>query len=211
MLTDIQYFVREALARGQSKDSIAAALAKAGWPEDDARSALAAYADVDFPVPVPRPRPYLSAREAFLYLVLFTCLYISAFNFGVLLFQFIERAFPDALNAPYGYDGSLSAIRFSVSALIIAFPLYLWLTRLFARAFAKDPAKRGSKIRKWLSYITLFIAASVIIGDLIALIFNLLGGELTTRFFLKMLSILLIAGMIFGYYLWELRQDEKEA
>ena len=211
MLTDIQHFVRESLGRGQSKDAIATALAKAGWSKDDVTSALGAYADVDFPVPVPRPRPYLSAREAFMYLVLFTCLYISAFNFGALLFQFIERAFPDALRGTYGYEGDLTAIRFSVSALIIAFPLYLWLSSLFAKAFAKDPAKRGSKIRKWLSYITLFIAASVIIGDLIALIFNLLGGELTMRFTLKVLAILLIAGMIFGYYLWDLRQDEKEA
>ena len=33
--------------------------------------ALAGFAEIDFPVPVPRPRPYLSAREAFIYLVVF--------------------------------------------------------------------------------------------------------------------------------------------
>jgi hypothetical protein len=210
-MLDIHHFVREALMRGQSKDAVAGALKKAGWSEDEVRGAVGAYADVDFPIPVPKPKPYLSAKEAFMYLVLFTCLYISAFNFGALLFQFIERAFPDALNPSYAYDGSAAAIRFSVSALIIAFPLYLWLSSVFAKAFAKDPVKRESKVRKWLSYITLFIAASVIIGDSIALIYNLLGGELTARFFLKVLAIMLIAGMIFGYYLWDLKRDEKEA
>jgi len=211
MTNELQSFVREALLRGQSKDAVSGALVKAGWSEDDVRAALGAYADVEFAIPVPKPRPYLSAKEAFLYLVLFTCLYISAFNFGMLLFQFIERAFLDALYDSYGYDGNNSAIRLSVASLIIAFPLYLWLTSLFTKAFAKDPAKRDSKVRKWLSYITLFIAASIIIGDLIVLVFNLLGGELTTRFFLKVLVVMLIAGMIFGYYLWDLRKDEKEA
>lgn len=210
MIPDIHHFVREALARGQSKDAISGALTKAGWSDDDVRSAVGAYADVDFPIPVPKPRPYLSAKEAFMYLVLFTCLYISAFNFGMLLFQFIEKAFPDALTT-YGYDGSAPMIRFAVSSLVIAFPLYLWLSTVFAKAFAKDPAKRGSKVRKWLSYITLFIAASVLIGDLIALMNYMLAGELTVRFILKVLTVLLVAGMIFGYYLWDLKQDEKEA
>jgi hypothetical protein len=38
----------------------------------------------------------------------------------------------------------------------------------------------------------------------------LLGGELTIRFFLKVLTIAVIAGTIFGYYLWDLRREEEE-
>ena len=75
----------------------------------------------------------------------------------------------------------------------------------------RNAEKKSSKIRKWLTYITLFITAGVIIGDLITLIFNLLGGELTLRFILKVLTVLLIAGIIFGYYLWDLKKEEKEA
>src|SRR5690606_35207466 len=68
---DRERFVRDALLQGQSRPAIEAALVAAGWPAEEVREALAAYAEVPFPVPVPRPRPYLSAREAFLYLVMF--------------------------------------------------------------------------------------------------------------------------------------------
>ncbi|MEJ2646339.1 MAG: hypothetical protein P8180_15760, partial [Gammaproteobacteria bacterium] len=87
-------FVKEAMGRGLPRSQIEAALLKAGWGEDQVRNALDAFADIEFPIPVPRPRPYLSARDAFLYLVLFTTLYISAYNLGHLIFQFINHAFP---------------------------------------------------------------------------------------------------------------------
>jgi hypothetical protein len=50
----------------------------------------------------------------------------------------------------------------------------------------------------------------VLIGDVTTLIYNLLGGELTTRFILKVFTVAVIAGTGFGYYLRELRADEKE-
>src|SRR5688572_8874613 len=209
MQSDIHSFVREALLRGIPKADIQAALRKANWKDDEVKGALDMYADVAFPIPVPKRKSYGAAREAFMYLVLFLCLYISAFSFGSLLFHFINRWIPDAIR--YFESGDLSAVRMSVASLIVAFPIYLWLSSLLAAAIKKDADRKGSKVRKWLTYITLFIAAGVIIGDLITLLFNLLGGELTARFLLKVLTVLLIAGLIFGYYLWDLRQEEKEA
>ncbi len=207
MQPEIHSFVREALSRNIPRADIKEALAKAGWQNDEIASALDIYAEVAFPVPVPKRKPYLSAREAFIYLLLFVCLYLSAFNFGALVFNFINRWLPDVTQ--YGGD-DLTAIRFSVASLIVAFPLYLWLSSLMLKAIRKDNEKRASKIRKWLTYITLFVAAGIIIGDLITLLFNLLNGELTLRFVLKVLTVLLIAGLIFGYYLWDLRKDEQE-
>jgi hypothetical protein len=209
MNQELNSFVKEALSKNLGRAETSAALAKAGWTPDEVKSAMSLYAEVDFPVPVPRRKPYLSAREAFIYLVLFTCLYISAFNFGSLLFDFINRWFPDALRTYEITD--LSSIRFAVSALLVAFPIYLWLSSMTMKSIKADPEKRGSKIRKWLTYITLFITAGILIGDLISLLFNLLGGELTARFMLKTLVVLVIAGTVFGYYLWDLRQEEKEA
>jgi hypothetical protein len=206
-MIDIHSFVKEALERKIPKAEIKQALIMAKWQEDEVSAALDDFADVDFPIPVPRRKPYLSAREAFIYLVLFLCLYISAFSFGKLLFDFINRWVPDALQQ-FGYT-DISGVRMAVSALIVAFPLYAWLTSLMAKDIRRNPEKKGSKIRKWLTYITLFITAGVIIGDLITLLFNLLGGELTLRFILKVLAVLLSAGIIFGYYLWDLRKEEK--
>lgn len=208
MNQDLQLFVRESLAKNQSREAIAEALKKGGWQPDEIDSALAAYADVSFPVAVPKRKPYLSAKEAFLYLVLFMTLYISAFSLGTIVFQFIDRAFPDVLYS--GYDGTASVIRSALSAMIIAFPVFLWVSSILHKAIAKDPEKRGSKVRKWLTYITLFIATTIIIVDLITILTSLLGGELTMRFFLQSSTILAIAGSIFGYYLWDLRTEEQE-
>ena len=61
-----------------------------------------------------------------------------------------------------------------------------------------------------MSYLTLVIAAAIIIGDLIAIVAGLLGGELTARFILKALTILAVTSSIFGYYLLDLQKEEKE-
>ena len=208
MNDELVRFVREALAQGVPKPEIRSKLLEAQWPEDEVDSALGAFADIEFPIPVPRPKLYLSARDAFLYLALFSTLYTSAISLGSLLYEFINRAFPDP--ARIGMALNAAAVRWSTSSLIIAFPIFLVLSRIMFRAIRRDPEKRTSKIRKWLTYLTLFVAAGVLLGDLITLVFNLLGGEFTVRFLLKVLAVGGIAGSVFGFYLWDLRQEDVE-
>lgn len=211
MTSDLQLFVKEALEKRVSRTQIHETLVQAGWQTDEIKHALEAYADLDFPIAVPRRKPYLSAREAFLYLVLFLTLYISAFSTGSLVFDFINRFLPDPLTQYYSLEASAQSIRTATASLIITFPLFLFVSHLLGKAIRRDPEKRSSKVRKWLTYLTLFVAAGVIIGDLITLVSNLLSGELSIRFVLKVLTVLLIAGGIFGYYLWDLRQEEEDA
>ena len=201
-------FVRDALGRGVPRPQVEAALRQAGWDAKQVSAALAAFAAVDFPIPVPRPRTSLSAREAFTYLLLFSTMYVVAFQFGSLLFDFINQAFPDpasGLNERFARE----SIRFSVSSLIVALPVFLYMSRLTNRETTEDPTKRMSPVRRWLTYLTLFIAASVLIGDVTTLVYSLLGGELTTRFVLKVLVVAAIAGTVFWYYVSDLRVDEQ--
>ena len=88
-------FVREALSRKVPGPEIEQALQRGGWTKEQTRAALDAFVDADFPLPVPRARPYLSAREAFHYLVLSATLYASAYYLGNLVFDFINLAFPE--------------------------------------------------------------------------------------------------------------------
>lgn len=208
---DLERFVREALASGESKEAIANALAAAGWAPEQTRSTLDAYADVAFPVPVPRPRPYLSARDAFLYLVLFTTLYVAAYHLGSLLFDLINRALPDPADPAYMANGLASSMRWSTASVIIALPVFLYVAHRLGKDLARNPAQRLSAVRRWLTYLTLFLAAAVLVADMITLVYNLLGGELTMRFVLKVLVAAVISGTIFGYYLHDLRREEKEA
>ncbi len=207
---ELRRFVKDGLNRGVGRSQLRTALEDAGWGGADIRGALTCYADVEFPVPVPRPQPYLSARDAFVYLLLFTALYLSAFSLGQLLFELINYTFPDpSYSRPAQVVREL--IRWSVSLLVVAGPLFVGLSRLVGKELAADPAKRASKVRRWLTYLTLFVAATVLIGDVTTLVYNLLGGELSTRFLLKVLTVGALAGGGFWYYLTDLRADERES
>jgi hypothetical protein len=211
---ELSAFVRDALSRGIDRARVEEALRHAGWKTEQVRSALAGFAVVEFPIPVPRPRPYLSAREAFMYLVAFSTLYVSAYHLGALLFEIINRAFPDpaSARAEYlsAYDFSRERIRWSVSALIVSFPVFVLVSRSLQRAIHRDPNARQSKVRRWLTYVTLFAAATALVGDLTVVIYNFLGGEIGVRFVLKAVVVGAIAGSVFGYYLTDLRRDELD-
>ena len=208
MNEELRRFIKESLERGQSREAIRTVLVEAGWQEREVSNGLASFADVDFPVAVPRPRPYLHAREAFLYLVSFISLYVFAFSLGAVFFGLIDYHFSSSI---YRYDpGPSAAQTTALAAIIVAFPLYLFLMRRLTAAVAADPERRQSLIRRWLTYLTLVAGAAIILGDAIALLSRLLAGDPTTGFVLKVLAILVITGPIFGYYLWDMRQAEDQ-
>ena len=208
---ELRSFIKDGLAHGVSRVDLKDVLGRAGWAAGDVQGALTSFAEVEFPIPVPRPQPYLSARDAFMYLLLFTTLYVSAFSLGSLLFQLVDQAFPDPAAASFAAEAARVAIRWSVASLVVACPVFLGVSRSISRDLATDPSKRASKVRRWLTYLTLFVAAGVLIGDVTTLVYNLLGGELTGRFVLKALTVGSIAGTAFWYYLSDLRTDEQEA
>jgi hypothetical protein len=146
-------------------------------------------------------------RDVFMYLLSIITLAMAAVNLGVLLFQFVNIAIPDPISSGYGYyvESYHSTMRWALATLVIVFPVYVWVARFLKKDLEQNPDKLESKIRKWFLYFTLFVASSVIIGDLVALVYNFLEGELTTRFFLKIASILFIAGSVFWYYIQQLR------
>jgi hypothetical protein len=209
MNAELHEFTRRALEKGVPRERIDAALKDAGWSEADVRAALSAFAQSDLPVPVPKPRPYLPAQEVFTYALFFTALYVSAFNAGALIFHFISYWFPDPVSGRLQSTFVFDAIRRNIAALIVAFPLFLFLFRLTERAIDKDPTKHQSRPRKWLTYLTLFIAAASLIGDVSVLVYRVLGGELTTPFLLRVATVAVIAGGAFWYFLADVRKDER--
>ena len=92
----------------------------------------------------------------------------------------------------------------------MVFPVYVWVNWFLNKIYTKEPEKRNLRIRRWLIYFTLFATALVIIGDLVALVNNLLGGEFTVRFILKVITVFFVAGSIFYYYFSDLRKYKTE-
>src|SRR3989344_2032541 len=145
----------------------------------------------------------VTPRIFFLYLTAMATLYVSAVSLLVLWFQYIDVLFPDALDQYY--DPYSSAIRYAIASLIIIFPLYLFFTRLINQSIRREPESRDLWIRKWLIYITLFVAGITLVVDLVVLVNTFLGGEITTRFVLKALAVLIVIGAGFVYYLLDLK------
>jgi hypothetical protein len=200
-------FVRKALEKNTPRQDIADVLRKAGWNSTDIATALSAFAEIPFSVPVPKPKPYLSAREVFIYLILFSSMYAVLWSIGSLAFSVIEQLFPDA--AFNSYFSASQEMRWPLSALIVALPAFLLMFHHTSKAVEANPALRDSKPRKWLTYITLYIAAFWVAGDLVAVVYRALGGELTVRFVLKSVVIGLLAGGTFSYFLSDMRKEEK--
>lgn len=148
-------------------------------------------------------------KEVFLNLLVIVTLYVSVISFIALLFQYISYLYPDRLN--FYFNNISNQIRLSSAALIVVFPVFIFLSWLIGKDLATNPSKRELKSRLWLIYLTLFISAITIIVDLVTMIYNFYSGDLTIQFFLKILVIFVVAGAVFGYYAWELKRSFSPA
>lgn len=144
-------------------------------------------------------------RDVFTHLLTIIALYVSVTTFGMIIFQYINIYFPDLLH-PESIRFARDFIRWPLSILVIVFPFYIWLSAFTQKDLEKNPEKRELKTRKWTLYFTVFATILVITGDIISLIFTFLNGELTIRFILKIVTILLIALAVFLYYGWNLKK-----
>jgi len=140
-----------------------------------------------------------TAKHAFLYLTSFLTLAFVAYSVGALFFEIINYYFPEEVES-WQNTFSQGRLKFSIAALIITAPVYFYVNRLINKDLVSKKLNFGSGVRKWLTYIALFIATGFILGDLISTIFHFLDGELTVRFFLKALTVLIISGAILLYY-----------
>ena len=147
-------------------------------------------------------KPRVTPKDFFLWLGGMAFLYASVISLIALLFNYINVLLPD----PSQYsDPYSSGIRFAIASLIVAFPVYVLIMRLLHQDLRKNPEKKDLWVRKWLIYLTLFIAGITIAIDLVMLINTYLQGELTMRFAWKALVILCVIGAGFAYYAYELK------
>lgn len=152
-------------------------------------------------------KPKAGPKDFFLWLGAMVALYSSVVAFLTLTFEYINNAFPDPL--AYAYDPYSGSIKFAIATLIVASPLFLVLMRIIRNDIVKMPEKSDIWVRRWALYLTVFIAGLTVATDLVTLIYYFLDGEVTMRFALKVLIVLLVAGAglmhfladIWGYWL----------
>jgi Domain of unknown function (DUF5671) len=208
---DLQKFLDAARTQGASDQTLVALLRGRGWPEDDVYHALADYFESKSGLSVPAYKRSGSAKDAFLYLLAFATLSVWTIGLGSAMFTLIERWFPDPLASRYYYTNSFYEMATALASLIIAFPVYLLVTRYILRELDAHPEKLDSPVRKWLTYLALFIAAGCVVCDLITFLTYFLRGELTSRFVAKVATVLIISGGVFWYYFGGLRKSDSTA
>jgi uncharacterized membrane protein len=143
-------------------------------------------------------------KDFFLNLGAIAAVYVSVISFLNLIFTTLNELLPD--KADYYYN-SYESMRWSVAYLLVAFPILLILTRILNKDIKKDPEKENIGIRKWLTYLTLFVTGAAVAVDLIMIINSFLAGEITLRFSLKVLAVLVTSVLVFGYYFTKIRGD----
>jgi len=150
-----------------------------------------------------------NAKFAFFYLLSLVALVFTALATGMVIFQIINKGIVDELTlVPGGF--SQEALKFAISAIIIAAPIYFVMMWLINKNILSGKLDRESGARKWLTYFILLISAVVMIGWLIGTMNSFLNGELTFKFILKSLTAILISALIFSYYLYDIRRKEVD-
>lgn len=145
----------------------------------------------------------VTPKDFFIWIGAMVALYGSAVALIALLFEYINYAFPDPL--AYYADPFSGPIRFAMASLIVLVPVAIFLMRLIRTDIARMPDKADLWVRRWALVLTVFVAGATVVGDLITLINYFLGGDLTTRFILKVAVVLLVAGAVFLHFLSDLR------
>ena len=184
-----------------------------GWPEKEVYEALVTHYEGITGIEVPRRGGAgTAAKDAFFYLLIFSTLATWTIGLGWLAFTLIDHWLADTLFAhPYLQGMETYEIASALASILVAFPIYLLVSRTVLFDERKHPEKLDSPVRKWLTYMALVIAACVFIGDLITALTYLLRGELTSRFLAKAFVVFLISGGVFFYYFGSARKSEEPA
>lgn len=151
-----------------------------------------------------------NAKYAFYYLLSLAALIFTALSVGMIVFGIIDKSVADALNYN-SYSNVDSQLKFAISALFIAAPIYYFLSRLINLGLKKKELDLDSPLRRWLTYFIILVASMIILGVFIGVINNFLSGNLTLRFLLQLASVLIIAVLVFSFYFYDIKRKEIKA
>ena len=155
----------------------------------------------------------VTPRFFFLSLGVLASLIASVTSFLSLVFETLNHAFLD-IGSVYASNGYLSydysSMRSSLAILIILFPVFLVLSRIWVRAAKKGLSHGDGIVKKWMLCLVIFLASLVLIIDLVTLVRYFISGEITVRFILKVIATLVVAAMLGAYYFRELGAAVKK-
>src|SRR3989344_7035850 len=121
----------------------------------------------------------LSVGFFFLSLGVLISLITSVVSFLNLVFDTLNKRFPDVLNSNYQYGYSTyeyEGIRMALATLIIFFPVFVTVSYFWKKFSEKGIGHIDEIIKKWVVYIILFFSSIVIVVDLVTLVKYFISG-----------------------------------
>lgn len=150
----------------------------------------------------------ITPKFFFLSIGLVASLIASVSAFLSLIFSALDHVFPDVLTSSYQYgyvSYSFDQMRSSLALLIIIFPVFLILSYFWNKAIKNGLSHWDEVLKRWALYLIIFLASVMVVVDLVALVRYFVSGEITVRFILKVLAVLVAAKIVGIYYLSELK------
>lgn len=151
------------------------------------------------------------AFHLFLYLSSFFSLGFLIAGLLTTLFQFVNKYVPDSALGKDVYAISAfddSALKVGISMLLIASLVYFTTAYLVNKKLGKSEIRPDSIVRKFITYIALFVLVAISIGSLATLFYNYLTGELTSNSFGKIIAFFLVNGSFAFFYFKEIRRKD---
>jgi len=149
------------------------------------------------------------AFHLFLYLVSFLSLGFVVAGVITIYFQVINKFVSEPARVSDVVSSGLldqCALKFGISSLLVASAVYYVIIWTINSKLKKEEIRQDSAVRKFITYFALVAFSAMAIGSVVALIYNYLDGELTSKFFLKILVFFIVSVFFFGFYLWEIRR-----
>lgn len=149
----------------------------------------------------------ITPKFFFLSIGVVASLIASVSAFISLIFSALDHVFPDVLTASYQYgyaSYSFDQMRSSIALLIIIFPVFLVLSHFWTKSFKSGLSHWNEVLKRWALYLVIFLASIMVVVDLVTLVRYFVSGEITVRFILKVLTVLISAKIVGVYYLSEL-------
>lgn len=144
-----------------------------------------------------------SAKYTFYYLLSLVALIFTALSVGMIAFGIIDKSVSDALR----YSSVDGQFKFAISALFIAGPIFYLMSFFINKGLRSGDLDKESPVRRWLTYFIILVSSLIILGIFISIMNSFLSGEVTTSFILKMLSMIVIAALVFSFYFYDIKRE----
>lgn len=236
-------YIAAARKKGHPDDQIKRDLITGGWKPAEVAQAISPADDLPVPPPpvddaapqapvtpstfegpnapaAPQAVVQTFSTRGLEYIIMFIALAVSAFALGSLLHSSVNAIFGSSTS----FTDPGSDTPFAASALIVGFPIFVYLFLRLKKAELADPSLRRDPSRKRAIQLTLVLTFLVGLGNVIYFVYSLMSGTASdTSYnynafgssssdsllgnFVHLVITLAIAGGIFYYY-W---RDEHQA